>query len=55
VTPKGREVYEISRECALGLQTEVLSCLSEGETQVFLEMLDRVAASATGAAEDAKG
>ena len=55
VTPKGREVYEVCRECALGLQTEVLSCLSEEETDVFLELLDRVANAATGAAEDAKG
>jgi DNA-binding MarR family transcriptional regulator len=55
VTAKGREVYSVCRECALGLQTEVLGSLTEEETDFFLEMLDRVAVAASAAADDAKG
>lgn len=51
--PSGREKYEIVRAEAVALQTEVLSCLPEGQREPFLEQLDLVASACRRAAEQA--
>jgi DNA-binding MarR family transcriptional regulator len=51
--PAGRERYEIVRDEAVALQTEVLSGLPEGQREIFLEQLDLVASACRRAAERA--
>ena len=43
VLPRGREVFADAKALALTLQGRVLGCLSEGEADVFLKLLERVA------------
>ncbi len=49
--PEGRRRYEVCREVAVALQTEVLSVLPEEAREGFLEHLDRVSAACRAAAE----
>ena len=51
--PAGNERYEVVRELAIALQTDVLGVLPEGEREHFLEQLALVAANCRKAAEEA--
>lgn len=51
--PAGRKKYEVVRDQAVALQSEVLACLPEEQRERFLEQLDAVSAACRRAAEDA--
>lgn len=51
--PSGVDRYETVRALALGLQTEILSCLPEADRSLFLEHLEAVSLACRQAAEDA--
>lgn len=51
--PSGRERYEVVRELAVGLQSDVLAILPAAEREPFLEQLDLVGAACRQAAAEA--
>ena len=51
--PMGRERYELVRDLAVALQSDVLAILPAAEREHFLEQLDLVGAACRQAAEDA--
>ena len=53
ILPAGRERYEVVRDLAVSLQTDVLGVLPEAEREPFLEQLDLVSAACRKAAEEA--